>query len=87
MNQIPWVIVLVKGNLGDPKGQRNFDLRKVWTHDLRDRFTDDIPTELQGQYGSKSRVIEVVSRSISESVIDVGVQRRSTRETEMIKYV
>ena len=49
IHQIPWVLTLVKGNLGVPTGQRKFDLGGVWTHDHQNRSTA-LLTELQGQY-------------------------------------
>ena len=36
----PWILPLFKGNLGVPKGQINFDLGGVGTHELRIRSTD-----------------------------------------------
>ena len=33
---------------------KKFDLGGVWTHDLRIRSSDALPTELRGHYGSRS---------------------------------
>ena len=47
----------IKGNLGVPTGQKKFDLGGVWTHDLRIRFSDALPTELRGPVREQVGVI------------------------------
>ena len=58
IHQIPWVnypgSFLVKETLGVLTGQSKFVFGWVWTQDLRIKSTDVLPTELRGQYGSKS---------------------------------